>query len=115
MESSRMEANLTFLFTAMWVTANSAFQLFRYRSDENFYGYGVSISSDSNRWEFANNVKNWPLLVLGGVTTLTQILSMFGIANEINLLVWMFGLGGLGMLFEGIAGMLLFYEYDQAY
>ena len=35
-----MEANLTFLFTALGVSLGSGLQLFRYRSDEDFYIMG---------------------------------------------------------------------------
>jgi len=115
-DSDQMEANLTFLGTALGVTLSSALQLFRYRSDkddESFYIGGDYL--DYNGWKTANHLHDYSFLVLGGVAFITQLLSMFGIANEINLLVWMWGMGFVGMLVEAVAGFMLFYSYDEAY
>jgi len=112
-DSDQMEANLTFLFTALGVSLSSGLQLFRYRSDENFYIGGEYL--DFNGWKMANLLQDYSFLVLGGVAFITQLLSMFGIANEINLLVWMWGMGFVGMLVEAVAGFMLFYSYDEAY
>jgi len=40
---------------------------------------------------------------------------MAGIAGEINVMVWMFGLGGIGMLMTTVASMIMWYGYDEAY
>jgi len=63
----------------------------------------------------ANMLSDYSFLVLGGIAFITQLLSMFGIANEINLLVWMWGLGFVGMLVEVVAGIMMAYGYDSAY
>ena len=112
-DSDQMEANLTFLFTALGVSLSSGLQLFRYRSNEDFYIGGEYL--DFNGWKMANLLQDYSFLVLGGIAFITQLLSMFGIANEINLLVWMWGLGFVGMLVEAVAGFMMFYAYDSAY
>lgn len=110
-DEAQMQANLTFLFTALGVSVGSALQLFRYRSDEDFYLIGEQLTS-GNTWKWANLLQDYSMLALGGIAFITQLLSMFGIANEINLLVWMWGLGFVGMLVEAVAGLMMFYGYD---
>ena len=50
-----------------------------------------------------------------GIAAITQFLAIFGIANEINLLVWLVGLEGLGGLVSLATSIMLFMAYDDAY
>ena len=46
---------------------------------------------------------------------MTQTLSIFGIANEINILVWMILIGAWGELVQLITTILQFLAWDKAY
>ena len=52
---------------------------------------------------------------MGSLATFTQFLSLFGIANGLNVFVWMFGMGTLGGIVSAVSAVLAYYGYDQAY
>lgn len=49
------------------------------------------------------------------IAAITQFLAIFGIANEINVLVWMIGLEAIGGLVSVGLGIMMFMAYDSAY
>ena len=49
------------------------------------------------------------------IAAITQFLAIFGIANEINILVWMVGLEAIGGLVSVVLGIMMFMAYDSAY
>ena len=55
----------------------------------------------------------WNYFTIGwmGIATITQLLSMLGIAAEINLMVWMYG-GVVNMVVSFISGLVAIYAYD---
>lgn len=110
----QMEANMTFLMVAFSGMAQIALKTFRYRSNENYYDSGATTST-TNYWEYSNMISGYYFLAAFSIAFITQLLSMFGIANEINLYVWMGLLGGLGGLVELVSGLLMWYAYDEAY
>ena len=75
MRQAMMSANVTYLLTAMSLTAHAALQQFRYRSSSTYYSAGDSLGTQ-NFWQLLNNV--WNLFTIGymGVASLTQLLSM---------------------------------------
>merc|ERR1712051_560963 len=106
-----MEAQLTFLFTAMVSTAYVALDLFRYRTGT-FYDNGDVLGT--NWWKLANQIGGYATMAIGSVMTVTQLLSMFGIAADVNLMVWMYG-GMAGSIVSMIAHGMLFRAYDRSY
>ena len=50
-----------------------------------------------------------------GVASITQLLAIFGIANEINLMVWIYGLEMAGGFLSFISMIVMWYAYDSAY
>jgi len=110
----QMEANVTFLMVAFSGMVQLALRTFRYRSSETYYDSGATTSS-TNYWEYSNMISGYYFLAAFSIAFITQLLSMFGIANEINLYVWMGLLGGIGGLVELVSGLLLWYAYDEAY
>ena len=52
---------------------------------------------------------------MGSLATFTQFLSLFGVANSLNVFVWMFGMGMLGGIVSAVSAVLAYYGYDQAY
>lgn len=112
-EPNVLMANITFLSVALGAAVGSALELFRYRSESTYYDGGKILSS--NYWKLADVIALYGALVLGSVAATTQLLSMLGIATEINVMVWMLGfplVGGLVGLFYSI---MMFLAYDGSY
>merc|ERR1719362_1365527 len=73
-----MEAQFTFLGMAIGVAAGSAMQLFRYRSDSNYYANGTTVFGDRNYWELSNIIPQYYFLGMGSLAAFTQLLAIFG-------------------------------------
>jgi len=64
---------------------------FRYRPDAmDYYTYGDQYlgTGTANYWKMANHLRQPASAVIFGILTVTQLLSMAGIAGEINLMAW---------------------------
>ena len=88
--------------------------MFRYRSDTDAY-YAAGDVLSTNYWKMAQVYGGYFWMAALSVASITQLLAIFGIANEYNLYVWIYGLEGIGGL-VGIIGMFVsWYAYDSAY
>ena len=110
MRQAMMQANVTYLLTAMSLTAHAALQQFRYRSSDTYYSAGDSLGSQ-NFWQLLNNVWNYFTIAYMGIASLTQLLSMLGIAAEINVMVWMYGSMVDGVI-ALVTSLVAMYAYD---
>ena len=63
----------------------------------------------------ANQYSTYFYLGALSIAAITQFLAIFGIANEINLMVWMYGLEGIGGLVSVATSVMLFLAYNDAY
>merc|ERR1712154_443841 len=65
-------------------------------------------------WEYMGMLHHYSHLAIMSVLTVTQILSMFGILGEINMMAWMYA-----EMLEMVIGLVLklgwMYTYDMAY
>ena len=104
------QAQVAYLFTALSLTLHSALTQFRYRTTSGYYDAGDALST--NYWELLNMAGNYFTIAWMGAATITQLLSMLGIAAEINVMVWMYG-GIVSMVVSFIAGIVGMYAYDQ--
>ena len=110
-----MEANLTFLMVALGSFIHIALQMFRYRSAETYYDWGaLSVATMTNYWSILNMAGGYFGLGVTGILTITQLLSMFGVAAEINLMAWMY-LGFADMIVGIVLGLIYMYAYDAYY
>ena len=107
--STLMQAQVAYLMTAMSLTVHAALVQFRYRSSDTFYDAGDALTT--NYWELLNMLWNYFTIGWMGIATITQLLSMLGIAAEINLMVWMYG-GIVNMVVSFISGLVAMYAYD---
>ena len=108
-EGRMMEAQVTFLLTALSLTVHAALAQFRYRGGGTYYAAGDALST--NWWQHLNTA--WNLFTIGfmGTATVTQLLSMLGIAAEVNVMVWTYGSlvnAGFGL----VTGLIAMYAYD---
>jgi len=60
-------------------------------------------------------IKSYGMLAAGSVLSLTQLLSMFGIAVETNVMLWEITHMWVAPILFGITGLVLWYAYDVAY
>ena len=115
MGGKMMEANITFLMVALGSFVHTALRMFRYRSDADYYIYGALITNKiTNYWEMLNMAGGYWMLVLSGILTITQILSMVGVAAEINVMAWMY-LGLADTVIGLILSLIGMYAYDVYY
>merc|ERR1711971_1063053 len=70
---------------------------FRYRSKSDYYD-GAKIGTDTNWWKSSDMIRLWGGIALGGTLFVTQLLATFGIAVNLNAMIWgLAGLIGLGI------------------
>ena len=107
--STLMQAQVAYLLTAFTSALNAALQQFHYRNTTTFYAAGDSLSI--NYWEYIVMTWNYFTIAWMGVATITQLLSMFGIGAEINVMVWLYG-GILNMYISFVTGLFAMYAYE---
>lgn len=70
----------------------AALRAFRYNSETGYFAGGAytvaNVDKKTNYWKTADPLMNYTMMAVWGLAGLTQILSMLGIAVEINLIVW---------------------------
>merc|ERR1712079_742103 len=113
MEKAMMPGNLAFLGLAVEHGLMAGLELFRYRSSETYYDDGGIMSF--NGWQYANLAEQWTALVLGGVLTISQLLSMFGVGASVNMMMWGYSTMLVFPLVMGVSEMMRWYAYDKAY
>ena len=104
-----MKSQMVFLMTAVSATMHAALRTFRYRSADTYYVSGDSLST--NYWKMLIQGADYFTMVFMGIASITQLLSMLGIAAEINLMVWMYG-GMVDMVVSLIWGLVAMYAVD---
>lgn len=85
MHAGAMKANVAFLLTAISGVVAPALWMFRYRSAIDTVG---DTASSTNYFKMLDYLGNYPTLALHLVLSVTQLLSMLGIAGEVNLMAW---------------------------
>lgn len=73
---------------AMWAT-KSGLDAFRFRSKSTYYDF-AKIGDDTNYYKLGDQVRLYSGLAIGGILTITSLLSAFGIAQNFNGLTWMY-------------------------
>ena len=105
-----MKSQMVFLMTAVSATMHAALRTFRYRNDAmTYYTDGDSLST--NYWKMLVQGADYFAMVFMGIASITQLLSMLGIAAEINLMVWMYG-GMVDMVVSLIWGLAYMYAVE---
>jgi len=110
-------ANGKFLMTAMMSSAMYLLKYFRYRSDAmEYYTAGDQyFGTDAmNYWKMANTLRLPAGGAIFGILMLTQLLSLFGVAGEINIMAWMY-LIPVWMIANMVSHAIAFVGYDAAY
>lgn len=108
-----MMANVKFLMTSGFTALGASLTYLRYRSDSTFYDLGDTYLS-TNYWEQANMVRHPTRMLIFGILFILQLLSMLGIAVDINMMAWHY-LMPVWMITNMVANVLEFLAYDGLY
>ena len=108
-----MEAQVTFFVTALMSSLGIAASLFKFRSSTTYYDDGDVLGT--NYWKMANVYSSYFWLGAFGLATLTQLLAFFGVANEINIAVWIYGLEMVGGVVGMVTSIAMALGYNAAY
>lgn len=111
MEENGMQGNLAYLGVALFGFIHGGLELFRYHDDTE-YNDGDFMST--NVWKYAGELHHYSHFGIMGLLTVTQILSMFGIAGEVNIMAWMY-MEMLEMVLGLVIKLMRMYVYESAY
>ena len=109
MMGGALKANMAFLLTALSGAVAPAAWVLRYRTAETIAAVGT-VASTTNYWELLDNFANYPMIAAHVVLTITQLLSMLGIAVEVNMMAWSL----VGML-DMVMSTLYFFGFIGAH
>lgn len=98
---------------ALMVAAETGIQIFRYKSATDYYDAGSALG-DTNWWKLANQILGYGTFGTWSLFFLTSVLAAFGVATELNYLVWTWG-SSISWLVLTTGGYMLWYSYDKAY
>jgi len=133
-EESDIMPQISFLLTALSVTAFSGLEIFSRRlaimsqqnnvdgdaedmllnfSAENTL-IAADIGYDTAYWTLGYQVGTWSMFVLGAAKFIFQALSMAGIMGSTNIMVWHYSMM-IGDLVSLVVGLLWFMGYNSAY
>ena len=68
-------------------------------------------TSATNYWKLANMVYGYGGLAILGTAYIFQLLATFGIAKGLNFMVWYYGVGLLGMVYDNTYLALMYLAY----
>ena len=119
MKLNPMEGQITFTAVALTSAIGIALETFKWRADNNglsYYNLGdTTWTNGTNWWKLYNQIGAYAGLVLWGAASITQLASLAGVAADINLMVWWFGIGMVGSLVSLVVGALAFYAKWSAF
>ena len=108
-----LSANLAYLGIGLYFVLETALRLFRYRPTSSYYDFADNLLG-TNWWKFHWMINMWTSLAVNGTLLVLQILSMFGTASDIYLMVWHLAVMISPFVFT-IPFSMLYYSYDTAY
>merc|ERR1712113_172985 len=114
-----MWGNIGFLMVAISHVVHPALDMFRYTAGDTYWDvtdttFGT-VADTTNWWKLYNQIGQYGMLSVGAILTITQLLSMFGVAAEINVMLWGYATMLVGPLLGAVVSGLAMWGYDQAY
>mmetsp|Transcript_42192 Transcript_42192/g.55587 ORF Transcript_42192/g.55587 Transcript_42192/m.55587 type:complete len:334 (-) Transcript_42192:325-1326(-) len=107
-------AQIAYFVTALSTSLDIAIAMFKHHEDGEFKA-GEIKKGDTNFWELGHVLGHYASLIIMGGAACTQLLTIFGIAPEINYLVWTMGVGTVLYIIENISTILTVLAYDKAH
>ena len=116
MAADPMMGQITYTMVAVSAATATAFDLFRYNpaSADIWTEWTTAGLTGTNFTKLSRDIGGYAGLAFWSVASLTQILSIFGVAADINVMVWMYG-GMVGGLVSLVAHFIAMWAYDQLY
>lgn len=116
MMADPMMGQVTYTMTAVSAAIVTAFELFRYNpSTAEVWTYWATAGlTGTDLAKLSRDIGGYAGLAFWSVASLTQILSIFGVAADINMMVWMYG-GAIGGVVGLVAHFIAMYAYDKLY
>lgn len=112
-------ANMIYTVLPLVNATALALKVFRYRSDPSdtveYYAAGKGLDTKgTNYWSLMNLIHNWTGIALWSILGITNLLATFGIAGEINMMLWNISalIFAVVMVLSKVIGTL---GYDTAY
>jgi len=112
---SPMMGAITYLIIALLVSFDALMHLFRYSSLKNYYNMYATDTTGlvlTNWFKIGDLIINYTNMVVYGVAFITQLIALFGILGDINMLVWVWGVMVVGGLAELVGGLFYWMAYD---
>ena len=104
---------LSYTMVSIMALTKVCLQLFRYESRSGYFNSGDITGQ--NYWKVANYVDGFGQIGIWSLAATTQLLSLFGIAPDVNMMVWQYGVGvGTDLVFLTYA-VLEFIAYENAF
>merc|ERR1712051_807058 len=72
-------------------------------------------TSKTNYWKLANLIHGYGGLAILGSAYIFQLLATFGIAKNLNYLIWYYGVGLVGVLYDNVYLVLMYLAYNAAH
>jgi len=108
-----LEGQVVYTLAAIGMVSAHALHVFRNRSAAGFYDDGDFAGT--NFWKVSNFVGGYGGLFVWSFAALTQMLSLFGMATEVNTMVWQYGVGYTGAMVAMLAGLSNLLASEFAY
>ena len=104
---------ITYTSVAVMSAVGTALDMFRYNPAASKYAEWANLgaSATTNYWQYGSEMARYTGLAFWSVASVTQMLSMFQVAPEVNMMVWMYG-GMAGSMLGLVSHGLLMYAYD---
>ena len=112
---SPMMGAITYMLIAFFVALDAMLHLFRYSTVKDYYNQFATDTTGlvlTNWFKLGDIIINWTNLVVYGIAFLTQLIALFGILGDINMLVWVWGVMVAGGLADLVAGLFFWMAYD---
>ena len=110
-----MQGQITYLTVAAIIAVRAGLSHFRYNAEKDHYKMWKAVSSGTNWFKWANDVQDWTALVIGSIAFISQLFSMFGMLNSMNVMIWMYGVHMSGIFFTAFSSALRFLAMDMAW
>jgi len=115
--------NIAYISTALLAATAAGIRQFRWRADDDtyagkYYAIWTALEADlgsTNYWELGTLIADFGMIGIFGVAFVTEILATFGIAPELNVMVWAFGVGLGGLVIGLTYNIMMFMAINTAY
>ena len=111
-KANPMLGNVTYLAVASGMFVQTALRMFRYHRSETYEAYK---SGNTNWISLASDIGGYSALAIFGVAAVLQGLSMGGIAADLNIKFWHYGVEVAGGAIMAFVSGLLMWAYEEAF